>query len=167
VNGAPGPQGSQGPAGPAGTTGQSAASVFSTVPLLVTSGNTSFQQIPGLSKTLTVPANSVLLISSDGGGQATTHTAGALNSFFVILTVDGFLTPIGGGYTRVDMVNDASGTSAAIGRWAFTPMMIALSTGSHTIAVEAAGTGLGGSINVGGDVNSPLQGILTTVLLKQ
>jgi hypothetical protein len=63
-------------------------------------------------------------------------------------------------------VNNANG-GAAIGHWAFTPMMVPVSAGTHTVAVVVAGTGSGVNANVGGDVNSVLQGILTTIVLTK
>ena len=66
-----GPQGNEGPQGPAGTTGQFATTVFSTGQLVLTQTTTSYTLIPGLTQTITVPANAKVYVSTNGGFQNT------------------------------------------------------------------------------------------------
>jgi hypothetical protein len=54
-----------------GTIGQSVNTVYGTGTLVVDATVTNYPIIPGLSQTISVPTNSVLLVSTDGGIQST------------------------------------------------------------------------------------------------
>jgi len=161
--------GATGPSGPSGTTGQSITTVFGTGTLTVTPSSAS-ALIPGLTQTLTVPSNSVLYISTDGGVQ----TGSGLNDFSVVdisVFIDNSAI-IEGGSRRLDPVNTVALTSV-IQDWSLSASAT-LTPGSHTIEIHAAGANLGGSnasVSSDGTNTAPnnkvRQGQLTILLLKQ
>ena len=62
-----GPQGAQGPQGPASTMGQIAETLYQTASLFASNPTVLFTVLPGLSLTVSVPANSVVIVVADGG----------------------------------------------------------------------------------------------------
>ena len=66
--------GPEGPAGPAGTAGQLGVGVFGTASVTITS-TSGATPIPGLTTTVTVPAASAVMISTDGGLGTTDTTS--------------------------------------------------------------------------------------------
>jgi hypothetical protein len=76
ITGATGPTG---PTGATGTTGQLVYSALGSGTLTITTTDTTYTIIPGLTQTIIVPANCYLIITSTGG--ASLSTAASTNSF--------------------------------------------------------------------------------------
>jgi hypothetical protein len=156
-HGTTGPQGTTGPGGatglqgPSGTTGQSATTVFSTAGLPPTSTLT---LVPGLTQTVTVPANAATYIATTGSIAVSSGTLVADLEIFV----DG--APVA--TQRVSKT--ASGGDLYAG-WSIS-LARQLSAGPHTIDVRAAQSGAA-SGSVGGAAGSGTQGALTVMFLKQ
>ncbi len=160
-----GPQGPPGPAATAGPLGQSATSVFSTTQLAMT--GTTYTVVPGLSQTFTVPAGSVVYISTDGGVACHTVAASCTTVVDVALSIDGS-DPAGGFFSaprrRLVAANMAALTVPEY--WSFEQTRV-FSAGTHTVEVMAR---LGNSTQpaiVAGSSFSSLQAQLTVMLLKQ
>src|SRR5262249_35770560 len=106
--GAPGPQGlqglqglqgGQGLQGDPGTTGPNAMTLFGTTAVDVLPG-TGFTIVPGLSPSITLPADSVLYLATDGGVQSGSTTTPTVVDVAII--VDGSLTAAGA-YRRISI----------------------------------------------------------------
>lgn len=160
--GGDGPQGPQGPAGTtgdAGTTGQDAVTVLSTSGITFTAVTCAV--IPGVSATVTVPDNAVVVASADGSVQVNS-TGAATNALVEFrLVVDG--VAIGGSLHRLTLSN-TPGVTPGFGSWAIT-RALPLSPGPHTISV--CGQLVTGSVaaNSGNPALTP--GSLTVMVLKK
>ena len=177
--GATGPTGAQGPQGPAGATGPTGAqgpqgatgasptinqNVFTVFGTSSATTNTStFVIVPGLTQTVTVPANSKVLISTYGGVLSNATTASGFSITDVSLVIDG-ASAATGAYQRITLGNTAGVTSNMIGNWSFTTSQT-LTAGSHTFAIEAIGIS-GSTATVGAGTNSVLQGELTITIVN-
>ncbi|MBL0214092.1 MAG: hypothetical protein IPQ07_09415 [Myxococcales bacterium] len=148
--------------GPAGTTGQLGASGFGTSSLTVTPA-TAFTLIPGLTATVSVPANAVVQISTDGALATTSTATTGFSTVDVAIQIDGNLLA-NGGYRRVIAAN-TTGLTGAFAAWNLTSLAT-LAPGSHTITVVAAGVGQGSDATVSGSNTSVNQGTLNVVVLK-
>jgi hypothetical protein len=145
------------------TLGQSATSVFGTAPLAVNLGSP-FALIPGLTQSITVPANSKVYISADGGVRTDGIASTSFSVVDVALVIDGAL-PADAGFRRVMAVN-STGATGVIQNWNL-GTVVALTPGSHTIAVHAGGAGFGNATaTVSGNNFSVIQGQLTVVIIK-
>ncbi len=164
VQGPAGPAGPAGPTGPAGTTGQAGSAVYGTGSLTVTPA-TANTLIPGLTTTVTVPSNAVVLLLTDRGLTTTSASTTGLSVVGVALYVDGAIVP-SGGYQRVVEANTGGYTSMT-SSWSLS-YVVTVSAGSHTLSVRATGVGASGAsnANVSGDATSANQGSLRVVLLK-
>ncbi len=148
---------SNGAAAPSfGLLGQSSVTSYGTGGFTLSSSSTSFFFAPGLSYNLTVPANSVINVASDGGVLAA--LTGGAAFIDVALIVDGAFPP-NGGYQRL------SCPANSFAFWSFSESL-SLSAGSHTIAIVAAWSS-GNSATVNGNGSSVLQGELTVTNIKQ
>ncbi len=145
------------------TTGQSSATTFSTAGLTVTS-SLAFTLIPGMTTTVSVPSNSTVLVTTDVGISTNSSSATGYSATDIALVVDGSLLT-NGGYRRIYCVNNTSNQFAM--QQASISQSLTLSAGSHTIALYAAGGGVGSSSVVGGSNTSVLQGELTVTILKK
>lgn len=155
-----GPQGETGPAGPEGTTGQLADTVFSTGQLVLTQTTTAYTLIPGLTRTITVPANAKVFVSTNGGFQnAGTGTSYAVGDFAIF--INGAATPI--------QRQVAAANSAALGQiltqWTLSGVFN-LAPGTHTIQVRARDAGGTADGNVAG-TNDLIKGNLSVMIIKQ
>ena len=159
--GATGPAGPAGPTGPAGTTGQNVASVWSTGSTTITPAS-GFTIVPGLSTTVTVPANSKVFVTSYGGIQTTSSSAFGFSVVDVVLFVDGVIVP-DGAYQRLNAIN--GGLVNAFAYWSISTAPV-ISAGVHTFSIRAKGHNLGSDATVGGDSASVLQSELTIMFLK-
>jgi hypothetical protein len=159
-----GPQGAAGTPGTAGTTGQLGNGVFGTATLTVTP-TTVATLIPGLTTTVDVPANSVVMISTDGGVATTSTAATGFSTVDVVIAVDGALLA-NGGYKRIIAAN-TTGITGVFAPWSMSAV-VTLAPGLHTIQVQAAGTG-GASANatLSGDATNVNQGSLSVLVLKK
>jgi hypothetical protein len=149
----------------AGTSGQDATTVFGSAALTVTP-TTAATVIPGLTTTLTVPAGSRVLISTDGGIATTSAVATGFSVVDVFIAVDGVALP-NGAYARVIAANTSGITSGVMQFWSLTTT-VTLTAGSHTISVRTVGVNIAGAANatVSGNNTSPLQGELSVVFIK-
>ncbi|MEO8769759.1 MAG: hypothetical protein ABI402_06735 [Ferruginibacter sp.] len=141
-----------------GLLGQSAATAYGTAggTLSSATGAGTFYTLPGLTQTITVPANAVVKISSDGGILAAV-TGG--NAFIdVAIQVDGAF-PANGGYQRLTC------PANTFAFWSFSEALT-LSAMPHTIRIVAAWSS-GNSATINGDGSSVLQGELTVTVIKQ
>lgn len=120
-----------------------------------------FTLVPGLSLNVNVPANSFVLITTDGTIKTTSLSSSGASAVLIGLAVDGN----NGGTQAVITVNNASagGTGAS---WSMSRVM-ALSAGAHIIQVIAAGGGAGSDAIVSGGSGDIMQGSLSAVILKQ
>jgi hypothetical protein len=133
--------GATGPAGPAGTTGQQATSVYGIGPLTVTPSS-GFAVIPGMTQTVTVPANGAVLISTNGGAQVDSTASDGYSVVDVAVFIDGTLAQQGL-YQRLVISNTAQWTGM-FGYWSM-QAAVPLSAGQHTITVDSAGYSSSGS----------------------
>ena len=153
--GATGPEGPSGATGPAGTTGQSAQTAFGTGSLWV---STDFARVPGLSLTVTVPADAVVYVSTDGGVAFSGANGSATAD--VAVFVNGVRTQ--GGMRRVSV---AAGTTD-VSTWSVS-VSVPLAAGTHTVDVRSRfGSGVG-SVFVSAADGTVLQGELTVLVLKK
>ncbi len=135
--------------GGGGTTGQNSISLFGTASVFV---GLAPSRVPGLTTIINVPANSVTIISTDGGVSVSN---GGSNTE-IRLSIDG-------GTARTRRVVVSPG---AVARWSM-QFAVELSPGSHTIEVIAFSSGQ--SVTVSGTGNEFLdhQGVLTLTTLKR
>jgi hypothetical protein len=145
-----------------GPLGQSAASVYSTSALAVVpeAGRT---LVPGLTQTVTVPANSLVYVSTDGGIETDSGSPTGFSQVDISVLVDGGVVQLNDAYQRVDILNNG-GFVNAFAYWSQS-MALPLGTGTHTIQVDASGTGEGSTAIVGGPGDNVLQGALTVMIL--
>ncbi len=157
-----GPQGDPGPAGPAGTTGQTSATVVGTDGLAV-APSTPLTQVPGLSQTVTVPANGLVLISTHGGMVCASTSPSGFSFVQLGVRVDGAV--VRGMGQLVVPANTASSVGFSIQNWALEGT-VPLTAGQHTISVTVNGTGVGDSALVSGGPASLAVGTLTVTILN-
>ena len=126
--------------------------------------------IPGLTATITVPDNSVTIISTDGG--VTNLGPGVFGSVGIRVLIDLAPPPAGAG-ARVVMVKRETTLFDMVANWSM-QFSVVLTPGVHTVSVAAEHRALGNinpalqsSAAVSGDANSFLQGTLTLTTLKR
>jgi hypothetical protein len=121
------------------TTGQTSASVFGTAQAVAFFTTTTYTLIPGLTQTITVPANARVIISTDGGVQCA--AAGIVFAAVDIgIHVDGVASPQGGQQQIIASNTDAVGQM--ITYWNMTKTYN-LAAGTHTIDVRYRDSGNG------------------------
>lgn len=150
-----------GAAANAGATGQSANTVYSNNQLQLTSGSTSYTLIPGLTQTITVPANSKVYITTNGGFQNSgTGTTYSLVDFAVY--IDGAASSL----QRRIVAANTSAVGNIFSQWNLSGTF-ALAQGSHTIQVRAKDSGQStAGTNVAG-TNDLIKGNLTVLIIKE
>lgn len=158
-----GPQGPAGQPGAPGTTGQLGTMLGGTSSLTVVGTATTFALVPGLTTTINFPTNSVVMISTDGGIATTATAATGFSQIDVVLLIDGALPP-NGGYKRLIAAN-TTGITGVFAQWNMT--VVTTLSGTHTIQVQAGGTGQGSNATVSGDAANVNQGQLSVVVLRQ
>lgn len=169
VNGTPGAQGPAGPqgnpgttgaTGPAGTTGQYANTVFTTGQLAITQTVTTYTLIPGLTQTITVPANAKVFVSTNGGFQnAATGVSHATADFAIF--IDGTASSV----QRQVVAANTTGLGQIMSQWTLSGSF-SLSAGSHTIQVRARDGGGTADGNAGGS-SDLIKGNLTVLIIKE
>jgi hypothetical protein len=147
--------------------GPSAANtVYGASAAVVTSTSQLF--LPGLSQTITVPANTMVYISTDGGGQTNSVATTAFSIVDVAVVVDNLLLP-NGFFRRIFCSNPTFNTTGVVipaCNWSLGGA-VALSPGTHTIAVVGSLVSTSNApAVVSGDANSVYQGTLTVMFLK-
>lgn len=161
--GDPGPQGPPGPMGnPGSTQGQQIVEVVGTGQLQVTTA-TNFSLVPGLTTTVSIPANAKVLVETSGGVQCS-QAGTAYSVVDVALFVDNTISNAGG-QRRVVAANTA-GLGQTIANWSFS-RALALPAGNHVFEVRAAGVVDSGSVtaNVSSGSAPQIQGTLTVTVL--
>jgi hypothetical protein len=131
----------------------------------LSAADTRFFIVPGLDQTITVPADSVLYIATDGGAQTQSTSTTGFSIVDVAIFVDGNLRP-NAAYRRLIINNTASLTTQFV-NWSMGET-VALSAGSHRIQIGAAHIGStgGAAATVSGGSGSTLQGQLSVTVLK-
>ena len=148
-----------------GTLGQIVATAYGTDTLFVPALITPPVLIPGLTIPITVPTGYSVFISTDGGMDADGTLAGQFSIVDIQVFIDGALNPGGGGFERLYAANSTF-TLKTYNYWhmSFSPI---LTTGAHTISVQAAFVTGGLGCHVSGDSNKPyMRGQLTVMLIK-
>ena len=140
--------------------------VTGTQALALTNLNFAFTTVPGLRAEIDVPADSLVMLITDGGLQlnssVTTHFA-IIDVAFSIDGVNPSTDPTPAGFRRVQVFNTAVATGV-IANWSFSRVQ-ALSAGVHTIEVQARHA-QGNPVFVSGDAGSVMQGQLTILIIK-
>jgi hypothetical protein len=156
--------------------GQSATTVNTTHTTTISS-SASYAAVTDLSQTITVPANAVVVLSTQGGfiisGSISTTILGILNSSIQLAFFDGS-TQIGQsqvvttvGAINVSIILSLGANSPAF--WSAT-QAFTLSPGSHTITVRAklsAYNSSGNNCILGATTDNGLMGTLTSAIIKQ
>ncbi|HET6992206.1 MAG TPA: hypothetical protein VFJ43_12815, partial [Bacteroidia bacterium] len=147
-----------------GTTGQNVTEVYGTGQLAVSTSTTTYTLIPGLTQTITVPANCKVIVSTTGGIQSTGATSTTYSVVDIGLFCDGVVSSTGG-QRRIAIANTSS-LAQLISNWSL-EQTYSLSAGSHTFEVKAV-NGAGGSstANVSSSSAPQLQGVLTVTIIK-
>ena len=162
--------GPQGPAGPAGTASQATTTVVGTDALTVTPGQ-AYTEIPGLSDTITVPANSYLIVSTHGGVGTNSESDNGYSEIGIAILVNGssYYAQYGGLEQAVLPFNP-EGLEYAFQNWDFDGMIPQpVEAGEQaTIAVYAWGFDIGTSLGatVSGNGLSIWQGSLTVTIVS-
>jgi hypothetical protein len=144
------------------TTGQTSASVFGTAQAVAFFTTTTYTLIPGLTQTITVPANARVIISTDGGVQCA--AAGIVFAAVDIgIHVDGVASPQGGQQQIIASNTDAVGQM--ITYWNMTKTYN-LAAGTHTIDVRYRDSGNGTADGNVSGTNPLIQGTLTVTILN-
>lgn len=147
---------------PNSTAGQGATDAYGSAQMTLGIASTTYTLIPGLTQTITVPANAKVVVSTNGGVQA----VGTGNNHAIAdiaIYVDGGL--IGSaGQQRVIAAN-TTGLGNMLANWSF-GKSYDLSAGAHTITVVAKDGGGTLDSNVSG-TNGLIQGVLTVVIINE
>jgi hypothetical protein len=118
-------------------------------------------QVPGLTQTVTGPANGLLLISTHGGVATLSPSTSGFSLVRLRVLVDGATV------SGLDQVADPANTAGlvpGIQNWALEGT-VPLAAGQHTISVSVNGTGQGDPAQVS-DSAGTLQGTLTVTILN-
>ena len=150
-----------------GPTGQNAVTAYGTGALATTF---TLADVPGLSTTVNVPANSVLYISTEGGARGNDghRSERQRGCGHCAPLVDGNIVPRGG-FRRVYALDNAAVWQDPVESWSLA-LTAPLAPGNHTIRVQARLAGSfnspGGAIVSAGD-GTLLQGTLNVVTIAQ
>lgn len=148
---------------PNSTTGQDASDAYGSAQITLTAASTSYTTVPGLTKTITVPANSKVFVHTNGGLQTVgTGTTYGIADFAIY--VDGALVGPGG-QQRVVSAN-TSGLANMLSNWSF-GKSYALSSGTHTITVVVKDGGGTADVNVSSGAANQIQGVLSVIIVNQ
>ncbi|MBI3133057.1 MAG: hypothetical protein HYZ14_00135 [Bacteroidetes bacterium] len=143
------------------TTGQMSTSVFGTAQAVALVSTTTYTLIPGLTQTISVPANCRVIISTDGGVQCAAAGV-AFAAVDIGIHVDGVASPQGGQKEIVASNTDAVGNMLAY--WSMSKTYT-LSAGTHTIDVRYRDAGGSADGNVSG-TDPLIQGTLTVTIIN-
>lgn len=159
--GAAGAAGATGPQGPAGTTGQFAATVYTTSQLQLTTAMTTYTLVPGLTQTITVPANAKVYISTDGGFQNANAGVNHGVADFAVF-IDGVASTL---QRRVPAANSAS-LGQIIAQWSLSSVFN-MTAGSHTIQLRAKYAEGTAPLNIGSASADLIKGNLSILIIKE
>lgn len=144
------------------TTGQMSTSVFGTAQAVSLASTTTYTLIPGLTQTITVPANCRVIVSTDGGVQCAA-TGVAFAAVDIGIHVDGTASPQGGQQQIIASNTDAVGNM--ISYWGMSKTYT-LSAGTHTIDVRYRDSGPGTADGNVSGTNPLIQGTLTVTIIN-
>ena len=140
--------------------GQSATNYYSTAALTLATATVTY--VPGFPVTITVPANSTVIMAVSIGAQTTATGTNGASVVDIIGLVDGAI-PTNGAYQRLFITNNAAYTTQT--RPVSFTEAFTLTAGSHTFGVGAYLAG-GSTVTVGGNNTSVLQGTMTLTIIK-
>ena len=144
--------------------GQTTFSAFGSATLSITSSVTTFTVLPGVTQTITVPANCSVLIMADGGMNTTSTVTTSIASIDVAIFIDGAY-PTNGGYRRVSAHNPSGSAVNSTGiPWSLSTIQT-LTPGTHTIDVRAVYT-LGSTTSVSSNNTNARQAGLYITIIK-
>lgn len=157
-----GTDGADGAAGDPGVTGQAVTEVYGSAQIVATY-LLPYTVIPGLTQSVTVPADCYVVVSTDGGIQC----ASAGTNFAVVdigIHVDGVVSAQGG--QRRIVASNTTAVGQMIANWSMTKTYT-LAPGVHTIDVRVTDVGTGSAdANVSSGSSPQLQGTLTVQIIK-
>ena len=161
ADGAPGTPGEAGPPGQPGTTGQSGGASFGTGQIQQINPNlipAPFVQLPGLTRTVTVPEGAIAYVSTTGGIR-TLDPQGIYVDIALVLDDGNPLT------TRTTLqISKPPGTVVAIEDWSIGETY-ELTPGEHTFSVQGR-VQASGAVTFSGGTNDGAQGRLNVLNLK-
>jgi hypothetical protein len=145
------------------TLGQSALTVFGTSTQAIPNTG-GFTLLPGLTQTLTLPANGVVYIETDGGVQTTSVSTTGFSATDIQIFIDN----VASGVQRRVITANTGGFTSMSNSWSMSVTSSSLAAGNHTIDVRAAGAGLAGGLTatVSGSGSSIHQGRLNIVVIR-
>jgi hypothetical protein len=148
-----------------GATGQSVTTTFGTAPIRTT-GLQTFFFLPGLDQTITVPADSTVFISTNGGIQTTNPAATGFSIVDVAIFIDGTVLQ-NGGSQRIIAANTI-GLLGMVANWSMA-LGTTLTVGQHHVQVAALLPNTPGNTaaDVSGGQGSFLQGQLTIAIINK
>jgi len=153
------------------SSGPLSAIAYGTATLNVTAGQ-AFTLIPGLSVTITMPANPIVYVSADGGAYTTSEDGDGFSGIFVGLAVDGIpeVVDVPTNQEPLTMLNNA-GVTENIGHWSLSevfPLGTFAAGSTHTFQVGAQGGGIGATAVVSGlyDLDPALAGTISVLVMS-
>ncbi len=147
---------------PSSTSGQNITDSYGTGQVTLTAASTSYVVVPGLSQSITVPANAKVYVHTNGGLQTVgTGTAYGVADFAI--HVDGAI--MGPGSTQLVVSANTQGLGNMFDNWSF-GKSYSLTPGTHTIDVRVRDGNGTADVNVSGTGNY-IQGVMTVIIVKQ
>lgn len=147
---------------PSSTSGQNITDSYGTGQVTLTAASTSYVVIPGLSQSITVPANAKVYVHTNGGLQTVgTGTTYGVADFAI--HVDGAI--MGSGSTQLVVSANTQGLGNMFDNWSF-GKSYSLTPGTHTIDVRVRDGNGTADVNVSGTGNY-IQGVMTVIIVKQ
>ena len=161
VDGVDGTDGIDGVNGAAGTTGQASTDAYGTSQLTVLASTTTYTLVPGLTQTINIPANAIVLVTTSGGVQCTAAGV-AFGAVDVGIHVDGVVSPQAG--QQEIIASNTQAVAQMIAYWSMTKTY-SLAAGNHTFDVRVKDAGGNADANVSG-TNPLIQAVLTVTIIK-
>jgi len=147
---------------PSSTSGQNISDSYGTGQITLTAASTSYTVVPGLSQTITVPANAKVYVHTNGGIQTVgTGTTYGVADFAI--HVDGAVSGPAG--SQIVVSANTSGLGNMLDNWSF-GKSYTLTPGTHTIDVRVRDGSGSADVNVSG-TNPLIQGVMTIIIIKQ
>ena len=144
------------------TTGQNSTDAYGTAQAIALITTTTYTLIPGLTQTITVPANCKVLVSTNGGVQCAAAGV-AFAAVDIGIHVDGVASTQGGQQQIIASNTDAVGQMLTY--WNMTKTYT-LTAGAHTIDVRYKDSGAGTADGNVSGTNPLIQGVLTVTIIK-
>lgn len=141
--------------------GQFAATVYSTAQLTLTPTMTTYQIVPGLSQTITVPAGAKVYVSTNGGMQNTQSSGTNHGTAAFYIYVDGVATQVAGRFVAAN----TSTMAQFINNWNLSSVLN-LSAGQHTIDLRVRHFEGASNLNIGG-TSDLIKGNLSVIIIKE